>query len=186
MKLILGSKSPRRQELLKALGFDFELRIKETDENFPKNLPVQEVAGFIAQKKSTALADTLQDDEVILCADTIVTIDDLILGKPENKEQAIKMLELLSGRAHEVITGVSITSLEMNVQFSVNTKVHFHPLSGTMISYYVENFSPFDKAGAYGIQEWIGHTAVKRIEGSYNNVVGLPTHETYQALLQFQ
>lgn len=186
MKLILGSKSPRRQELLKEIGFEFEIRSKDTDESFPECLNVKDVAEFVAVKKANALLPTLLDDEIILCADTIVTIDDCILGKPENKEHAILMLERLSGRDHQVITGISICSSEKKVQFSVVTNVFFHPLSGSTIEHYVKTFQPYDKAGAYGIQEWIGHVAVKRIEGSYNNVVGLPTHEVFLALQEFK
>ncbi len=185
MKLILGSKSPRRQELLKELGFEFEIRTKETDESFPEHLSVEEVASYIATKKAEALLSSLNNDEVILCADTVVTIDSCILGKPYSKEHAVEMLSQLSGRVHQVITGVHITSLEKSMGFSVQTNVHFHPMSGSMIHYYIDTYQPFDKAGAYGIQEWIGHVAVKRIEGSYTNVVGLPTHETFEALQNF-
>lgn len=186
MKLILGSKSPRRQDLLKELGYSFEIRTKETDESFPLTLPASEVAAYIANKKSEALLDTLSSEEVLLCADTVVTIDNQILGKPADESEAIQMLELLSGKVHEVITGVSIVSQEKNIIFSVHTQVHFYPLSSEIISHYVKHYKPYDKAGSYGIQEWIGHVAVKRLEGSYNNVVGLPTHETYLALKEFQ
>jgi len=185
MKLVLGSKSPRRQDLLRELGFQFEIRTKETDESYPNELNVNEVALFVASKKAEALKDTLSDEEVLLCADTVVAIDNSILGKPEDKVHAVKMLEQLSGKSHQVITGVSICSLEKTMQFSVSTSVHFHTLNGSTIEYYVNNFQPYDKAGAYGIQEWIGHAAVKRIEGSYNNVVGLPTHEVFLALQEF-
>jgi septum formation protein len=185
MKLILGSKSPRRKELLKELGFEFEIRTKEIDESFPEQLRVEEVASFIATKKAEALMSSLENNEVLICSDTVVTIDNCILGKPDSKEHAIQMLSQLSGRTHQVITGVYIASLEKNMAFSVQTNVQFHPLSGSMIKYYVDTYQPMDKAGAYGIQEWIGHVAIKRIEGSYNNVVGLPTHETYLALQEF-
>lgn len=186
MKLILGSKSPRRKELLSLLGFSFEVRTKETDESFPETLNCSEVALYVAEKKVTALFSDLTEDEVLICSDTIVVIDNQILGKPIDQADAIKMLEKLSGREHSVITGVVISSLEKRVSFSVTTKVFFNTLSREEILYYIDNFKPFDKAGSYGIQEWIGYAAIQSIEGSYNNVVGLPTHEVYQALKQFQ
>lgn len=186
MKLILGSKSPRRSELLSLLGYEFSLRSKDTDESFPEELSSELVAEYVAQKKADDLKTDLLDDEVIVCADTTVIIDDKILGKPSNRDEAIEMLELLSGREHKVITGVVITSLEKEISFSVATSVFFHPLSADEIRMYVDLYKPFDKAGSYGIQEWIGYAAIQRINGSYNNVVGLPTHEVYQALKQFQ
>lgn len=185
MKLVLGSKSPRRKELLGQLGYTFDIRTKETDESFPADMHFTEVAQFIAEKKSADIMLDLGDDELLICADTIVVIDDLILGKPTNREEAIEMLGQLSGRKHLVITGVVIASLEKKISFKVSTSVFFHPLSGEEIRQYVDQFKPFDKAGSYGIQEWIGCAAIQRIEGSYNNVVGLPTHEVYQALKEF-
>lgn len=186
MKLILGSKSPRRSELLSQLGFAFEIRTKATDESFPDVLKIEEVALFVAEKKASEMRLDLKNDEVLLCADTVVVIDDQILGKPADRDEAIEMLENLSGREHNVITGVVIASREKKIGFSVTTNVVFQPLSGEEIRFYVDNFKPYDKAGSYGIQEWIGYAAIQRIEGSYNNVVGLPTHEVYQALKNFQ
>jgi septum formation protein len=186
MKLILGSKSPRRSELLGLLGYEFSLRSKDTDESFPEALSSDLVAEYVAQKKADDLKNDLIDDEVIICADTTVIIDDKILGKPSNRDEAIEMLEQLSGREHTVITGVVIASLEKQISFSVSTSVFFHPLSADEIRMYIEKDQPYDKAGSYGIQEWIGCAAIQRINGSYNNVVGLPTHEVYQALKQFQ
>lgn len=186
MRLVLGSKSPRRRELLNSMGFQFEIRTFDTDESFPDSLMPEEVALYVARKKSKDLLTISQEDEVVLCADTVVIIDDLILGKPVDKQAAVKMLESLSGRNHKVITGVSIVSLEKAIEFSVTTEVYFHPISGSDIDYYIDNFKPFDKAGAYGIQEWIGYTSIQKIVGSYNNVVGLPTHEVYQALKSFE
>ena len=186
MKLILGSKSPRRKELLSSIGFDFEVRTKETDESFPTTLNSNEVALFIANKKTEELIIDLKDDEIVLCADTVVIIDGVILGKPKDKDEAIHMLEQLSGRDHIVITGVVIASNEKKIQFQSTTIVSFLPLSNDEIQGYIDNYKPFDKAGSYGIQEWIGAAAIQRIEGSYNNVVGLPTHEVYQALKKFQ
>jgi septum formation protein len=186
MKLILGSKSPRRKELLSLLGYSFELRTKDTDESFSAEIPTSEVAQHIAHKKAKDLLVDLKNDEVVLCADTIVVIDDQILGKPADRDEAIAMLERLSGREHLVITGVVIVSLEKKVEFSVKTTVCFYPLSGAEIRSYVDQFKPFDKAGSYGIQEWIGGIAIQSINGSYNNVVGLPTHEVYRALKDFE
>jgi septum formation protein len=186
MKLILGSKSPRRKELLLSIGFDFEIRTKDTDESFPETLNAHEVALFIANKKVQDLIIDLKEDEVVLCADTIVVIDNTILGKPNNQLEAYQMLTRLSGREHVVITGVVIASSEKRIQFHSSTLVSFLPLSHDEIQHYIEQFKPFDKAGSYGIQEWIGAIGINRIEGSYNNVVGLPTHEVYHALKKFQ
>ena len=185
MKLILGSKSPRRKELLAGLGFDFEVRTKETDESFSSEMQPIDVALFIASKKAAELASDLTDEEILICADTVVIIDSIILGKPANREEAIEMLLGLSGRTHTVVTGVVIASLQKEIQLSVSTSVVFHTLGLEEIENYIDTYQPFDKAGSYGIQEWIGYAAIERIEGSYTNVVGLPTHEVYQALKQF-
>ena len=186
MKLILGSKSPRRKELLSSIGMQFEIRTKETDENYPEKLPIEQVAEYIAQLKADDLIEDLKDDEILLCADTTVQIDNILLGKPKDATEASKMLSLLSGRTHVVTTGVVIASNEMELSFSVKTEVTFKPLSMDEIEYYIETYQPFDKAGSYGIQEWIGYIGIQKINGSYNNVVGLPTHEVYQALQKFE
>jgi septum formation protein len=186
MKLILGSKSPRRKELLASIGMQFEIRTKETDENYPETLPIDQVAEYIAQKKADDLIEDLKDDEILLCADTTVQIDNILLGKPKDASEASKILSLLSGRTHVVTTGVVIASNEMELSFSVKTEVTFKPLSMDEIEYYIETYQPFDKAGSYGIQEWIGYIGIQKINGSYNNVVGLPTHEVYQALQKFE
>lgn len=185
MKLILGSKSPRRKELLSSIGIQFEIRTKETDENYPETLPIEQVAEYIAQLKADDLIEDLKDDEILLCADTTVQIDNILLGKPKDATEASKMLSLLSGRTHIVTTGVVIASNEMELSFSVKTEVTFKPLSMDEIEYYIETYQPFDKAGSYGIQEWIGYIGIQKINGSYNNVVGLPTQEVYQALQKF-
>lgn len=185
MKLILGSKSPRRNELLNLLGYKFDVRVKETDESFPDTLDCNEVAIHIAKNKAIALMDEISENEILICADTIVVLDKKILGKPINREEAIVMLMDLSGQEHKVITGVVVATKKEQVKFSVTTKVVFHPITLEEITYYVDNFKPFDKAGSYGIQEWIGCIAIKSIEGSYNNVVGLPTHEVYQVLKKY-
>lgn len=184
-QLVLGSKSPRRKELMEGLGIDFIIRTKDTDERFPSSLIPKETPLYIAQKKTDALLVDLRDNEIILCADTVVIIENTILGKPENEMEAITMLKQLSGKTHEVVTGVIIASKEKKVSFSVTTKVTFKNLSHDEIEYYITNYKPFDKAGAYGVQEWIGYIGVTSIEGSYFNVVGLPTYEVYQALLEF-
>lgn len=186
MRLILGSKSPRRQELLRSMGIEFEIRTEDTDESFPIEIPPKDVAGYLARKKALALSATLRSDEFILCADTIVILEDKILGKPADKTEASHMLNMLSGKQHEVITGVCLMSLKKEHVFSVTTRVTFCDLHPETIEYYIENYNPFDKAGAYGIQEWIGSIAVSRIDGSYFNVVGLPTHETYRAIQAFK
>lgn len=186
MKLILGSKSPRRKELLASIVMQFEIRTKETDENYPETLPIEQVAEYIAQLKADDLIEDLKDDEILLCADTTVQIDNILLGKPKDAIEATKMLSLLSGRTHIVTTGVVIASNEMELSFSVKTEVTFKPLSMDEIEYYIETYQPFDKAGSYGIQEWIGYIGIQKINGSYNNVVGLPTQEVYQALQKFE
>jgi septum formation protein len=185
MKIILGSASPRRKELLSAAGFSFEVRTKDTDESFPSELPSDEVALFVATKKLHALLENLEDDAVLICADTTVVVDNLILNKPKDVAEASEMLHTLSNRSHKVITGVCIASKQKSHSFSVVTTVLFKELSSVEIDFYIQKFKPFDKAGGYGIQEWIGHAAIVRIEGSYNNVVGLPTHEVYEALRLF-
>jgi septum formation protein len=184
-QLVLGSKSPRRQELLAGMGFDFEVRTKDTDEDFPATIPLKEVPVFLAEIKANALVDELNKGEILITSDTIVLLEDEILGKPTSPENAKEMLQKLAGKSHEVITGVHLRSLEKKVSFSVSTNVFFKPLTPEMISFYIENYKPFDKAGAYGIQEWIGFVGIERIEGSYFNVVGLPVAELWDALNNF-
>ncbi len=184
-QIILGSKSPRRKELLEGLGINFSIRTKDTDESYPESLPSSQVPLFIANNKALALIENLSENEIVICADTVVIIDNSILGKPENYLEAVSMLEKLSGKTHEVITGVVIASLLKQKSFSTKTKVTFKILSKEEIEYYVTNYKPFDKAGAYGIQEWIGYIGVTSIKGSYFNVVGLPIHEVYHHLVDF-
>ncbi len=180
--IILASKSPRRQELMRLMNFDFRIVLKEVDESYPENLNPEEIAVFIAQKKAAAF-DEMVDDEIVITADTIVSIDDQILGKPETPEHAVAMLQLLSGRKHKVITGVSLLYKHWQNTFFDVSEVLFRPLLDEEIRYYVDNFNPMDKAGAYGIQEWIGLVGIQRIDGSYTNVVGLPTEKLYQQLI---
>lgn len=184
-KIILGSKSPRRKELLEDLGIPFTIRTKDTDESYPPTLLPSEIPIFIALKKAEALKDGLASNEIVLCADTVVIVNNTILGKPVDEADAVSMLQQLSGKTHDVITGVVLASSEKIISFDVTTKVTFKTLSTKEIDYYIEKYKPFDKAGAYGIQEWIGYMGVTSIKGSYFNVVGLPTHEVYQALNEF-
>ncbi|WP_353133257.1 Maf family nucleotide pyrophosphatase [Pseudopedobacter sp.] len=182
-KIYLASKSPRRQELLKLMGLEYTLYIKDIDESYPESLRANEVAEYIAKKKANAFA--VSEEGVIVTADTVVVVDNEILGKPLDADDASAMLRKLSGRKHEVITGVCIVSKEHQVSFSEVTEVHFRTLQDTEIDYYIKNYKPFDKAGAYGIQEWIGVTAITGIVGSYTNVVGLPTEKLYEGLKDF-
>ncbi len=184
-QLVLGSKSPRRQELLEGMGFDFDVRTKDTDERFPDSLSPKEVPLYLAALKANALIDELKQGEVLITSDTIVLLDNEILGKPTSPANAKEMLRKLASNNHEVITGVHLKSLEKSHSFSVSTKVFFKPLTEEMIDFYIENYNPFDKAGSYGIQEWIGFVGIDRIEGSYFNVVGLPVAELWDALNNF-
>ncbi|CAM3889047.1 nucleoside triphosphate pyrophosphatase [Mucilaginibacter galii] len=182
-KIILASKSPRRQELLRQMDIDFRIVLKEVDESYPDHLSPEEVAVYIAEKKAKAYDGTVTD-EAVLTADTIVCIDGLILGKPDDEAHAIAMLKRLSGRVHKVITGVCIVYKGEYNLFHDVSEVFFRTLNDEEITNYVTQYKPYDKAGAYGIQEWVGITAIKRIEGSYTNVVGLPTEKVYQQLLR--
>ncbi len=181
-KIILGSGSPRRKELLANLGFTFEVRTKDTDESYPSKMTCEEVPTFLAKQKANALLPELSNDELLICADTVVILDNQILGKPANKEEAIAMLNSLSGNKHDVITGVFIGNSKKQLVFSEKTAVTFNKLSQTDINHYVDNYQPFDKAGSYGIQEWIGAIGITKIIGSYANVMGLPTHKVYELL----
>lgn len=184
-QLVLGSKSPRRQELLAGMGFQFEIRTKETEENYPSDLNPIDVPVYLAEIKANALLETLSDSEILITSDTIVLLEGEILGKPTDADHAIEMLLKLSGKTHDVVTGVCLLSKHKKHAFSVTTKVHFKPLTVDLINYYVKHYKPFDKAGSYGIQEWIGYVGIDKIEGSYFNVVGLPTAELWDALKNF-
>lgn len=182
-KLILASNSPRRRQLLADLGLRYDVRLKEVDESFPAHLRRAEVAEYLAAHKASAYRDDLLPGEVLLTADTIVCLDEQVLNKPENEEDAVRMLTLLQGRAHDVYTGVCLLTGEgQQVVFSDQTRVHFRPLTEAEISYYVRQYQPLDKAGAYGAQDWIGLVAVTRLEGSYFNVMGLPVHRVWEEL----
>lgn len=183
--IILASKSPRRQELLQLMDIDFRVVVKDVDESYPSGLTPAEIAVYIAEKKAKAFDESLQENELVLTADTIVSAEGRILGKPGNDEHAMEMLGLLSGKKHEVITGVAFLQNHKLHSFYDSTEVHFRALSASEIEYYIKSCQPFDKAGSYGIQEWIGLTAVDKIVGSYSNVVGLPTQKVYSELLSF-
>ena len=184
MPLILSSNSPRRKELLAGLDIPFEVRvIEDIDESYPDTLPTGEIAEYIAQKKAAAYE--VGNDEVLITADTIVVLDDQILGKPADAEEAKLMLSSLSGKTHHVITGVCLKSRDQQHHFSVISEVTFKTLAEEEISYYVETYKPFDKAGAYGIQEWIGYIGVTGLSGSYFNVMGLPVQRIYEELKKF-
>ena len=182
-KLILASNSPRRKELLAGLGVPFEVRVfQDIDEHYPESLPVNEVARYIAKEKADAYRRIVASDELIITADTVVIVGDEILGKPVDEADAVRMLKLLSGRTHQVTTGVCLLTAEKERCFDVTTDVTFKTLTDEEIHYYVNRYRPFDKAGAYGIQEWIGYIGVTGLSGSYYNVMGLPVQRIYQEL----
>lgn len=183
--LILASGSPRRQELLKSLGLPFEIRIKEIDEVYPKHLKKSEISDYLAQLKSNAFVEELNPKDLLITSDTIVWYHNMALGKPKSKDDAFQMLQKLSGKTHEVITSVCIKSLQKEDIFNCITKVTFKELSSEEIQFYIDNYNPMDKAGAYGIQDWIGQIGVTKIEGSYFNVMGFPIHKIYSQLLKF-
>jgi septum formation protein len=185
IKWILGSQSPRRKELLAGIGIEFEVRLKDTEELYPDSLPASEVPEFLAKLKAAALLPALADNEAVICADTVVILEGEILGKPVDFDDAKKMLSRLSGKKHTVITGVFIGSETKNTSFSERTDVEFEHLTEEEINFYINQYKPFDKAGSYGVQEWIGYVAVKRMEGTYTNVMGLPTNRLYQEIQRF-
>ncbi|MDR2469675.1 MAG: Maf-like protein [Tannerella sp.] len=185
-RMVLASASPRRRELLSGLGIDFEVRVMSgVDESYPADLPAVDVPEYLARKKAAAYALDMRRDELIITADTVVVLDGEILEKPLDRDDAVRMLKLLSGRVHEVVTGVALTASVRQTAFSTISKVTFGTLTDEEISYYVDTFHPYDKAGAYGIQEWIGYVAVKGIQGSFYNVMGLPVQRLYQELKAF-
>jgi septum formation protein len=183
--IILVSKSPRRKYLLKELGIDFEIWTNNNiDESYPKILKKEGIAKYLANLKASSY-EAIDDKTILIAADTIVWLDNAILNKPLDKNDAISILKQLSGRDHLVITGVCIRSLNKSVVFSSTTRVFFKQLTDTEILYYVDNYKPYDKAGSYGIQEWIGYIGIPRIEGSYFNVMGLPVQKLYEELIRF-
>ena len=185
-QIILASKSPRRQELLRGMGVDFEILTKETPENYPADLPLDEVPKYLSLQKSLVFSDEeLPADYLLITSDTVVICKGEILGKPKDREDAIRMLKLLSGKTHHVVTGVTVRSAQKTESFAVRSNVTFAQLDAEEIDYYIEHCKPFDKAGAYGIQEWIGYVGISGLEGSFYNVMGLPTRKLYQCLKGF-
>ncbi|MBR5216518.1 MAG: septum formation protein Maf [Bacteroidales bacterium] len=184
--IVLASKSPRRQELMKGIGLEFSVITKDVDESYPSNMSVYDVAPFLSLKKAKAFNDDeLPENYMVITADTVVIVDDMIFGKPKDEADARVMLGRISGKKHSVITGVTIRTSDKVKTFSVVSKVSFETLDQEEIDYYVNNFRPYDKAGAYGIQEWIGYIGVNHVEGSYFNVMGLPTQKLYKMLKTF-
>lgn len=184
--IILASNSPRRRELLTGLGIDFEVRVlPDIEENYPPTLPVSQIAQYIAKEKAQAYREVMTDDQLIITADTVVVAAGEVMGKPVDADDAFRMLRKLSGCKHQVITGVCLTSTAVQREFSVTTDVAFKQLTDDEIHYYINHYHPFDKAGAYGIQEWIGYIGVTGLEGSYFNVMGLPVQRIYTELSQF-
>ena len=182
-RLILASASPRRRELLAACDLDFTLAEKfECEECYPADLAADKVAEYLSQLKSNAYPHALGERDILLTADTVVILGDKILGKPHSEAEAVEMISSLSGATHKVITGVTLRTAEQTISFSAESLVSFRALEAEEIAYYVEKYRPMDKAGAYGIQEWIGYTAIERIEGSFYNVMGLPVQRLYSAL----
>ena len=182
-KVILASNSPRRKELLAGLGVDYEVRsLPDVDESYPETLQGADIPLYIAKEKADAYVAMMQPGELMITADTIVWLDDKVLGKPWDREDALQMLRTMSGRTHEVFTGVCITTTDWQRSFTAQTEVRFATLSEEEIAYYVDNFQPMDKAGAYGVQEWIGFIGVENISGSYYNIMGLPVQRIYNEL----
>ena len=185
-KVLLASNSPRREELLIGIDIDFEIKVlPDIDETYPSNLALEEVAEFVAQKKATSYYSILKEDELLITADTVVVLEGKIYGKPKDEDEAKEMLLALSGKTHRVISGVCLTSTIKQTCFSVTSDVEFSDLTNEEIEYYVERYSPLDKAGSYGVQEWIGYIGVKHISGSYYNIMGLPIQRLYRELKSF-
>jgi septum formation protein len=182
--LILASNSPRRREIMTNAGYDFSVKVRETDENFPKAMAVEKVPVFLAENKAKCFENDLKN-EIILCADTVVIIDNEIINKPKDEEEARKMLKQLSGKVHRVITGVCVLTQDLMESFSDTTFVHFKELSDWEIEYYIRKCQPFDKAGSYGVQDFIGMVGIPYIEGSFYTVMGLPIHKVYTVLEKY-
>ena len=186
-KIILASNSPRRKELLAGIDVDFSVRVIDgIDESYPADLPTKDIATYISQKKADVYRQVMAPDELVITADTIVVLDNIVMGKPYDEADACHMLQALSGRTHQVITGVTLTAINRQISFSVETDVTFKDFTDVEIQYYVSHYHPLDKAGAYGIQEWIGHIGVTALNGSYFNVMGLPVQRIYEALKSFK
>ncbi len=186
-KIVLASGSPRRKELLSGLGLEYEVRVlPDIDESYPEGLQEEDIPITISRKKSDAYRNSMSDNELVITADTIVYLDGKVLGKPANAEEAASMLRQLSGKTHKVITGVTLLTKNIQKSFACTTLVTFAALTEEEISFYVNNFHPMDKAGSYGVQEWIGYIGVTDIQGSYFNVMGLPVQRLYTELKQIK
>ncbi len=185
-KIILASQSPRRSQLLKEAGFDFEIKVKEIAEDYPDDLPADEVAEYLANKKGEAARSFLNSDEaIIIAADTVVILGEQLFGKPQNTEEAVQLLRQLSNNTHKVVTGICLLSNHKKHSFSSISKVTFNEITESEIHYYIDRFQPFDKAGGYAIQEWIGLCKIAKIEGLYSNIMGLPVARLYEELHSF-
>lgn len=183
-KILLASQSPRRQELLRGLGIDFEVIKTEADESFPENLIREKITEYISKSKAESIHD-LTENQIVITADTLVWLENSVLGKPKDDEDAFEMIRKMSGKMHEVFTSVTLKSKEKSVTFSETTEVVFDDFSDEEIDFYIQNFKPLDKAGAYGIQDWLGYAKISKINGCYYNVMGLPLRKLYNALLEF-
>lgn len=183
-RIILASGSPRRQQFLKELDVDFEIQLKDIEEIYPDHLQAEEITNFLAKLKASVFALDLDDNDILITSDTIVWLNNKALGKPKDYDDAFEMLTEMSGTTHKVITSVCLKTTNKEIVFYEETLVTFTALSSDEIKYYLNNYKPFDKAGSYGIQEWIGLVAIEKIEGSYANVVGLPTHRLYEELMK--
>ena len=182
---ILASKSPRRQELIHDLGIDFRVEIRDVEENFPTELYREEIPVFLAELKAKPFLGTLAVNDLLITADTIVWLDGEVFGKPSDREDAFRILKKLSGKEHQVISGVCLTGMEKQKSFFSISNVSFRELSDKEIYFYIDEFKPYDKAGAYGIQEWIGYIGITHIEGSFYNVMGLPVQQLYSEIIRF-
>lgn len=182
---ILASKSPRRQELIHSLGIEFSIEIREVEENFPAELYREEIPVFLAELKAKPFRGTLSENDLLITADTIVWLDGEVFGKPADRDDAFSILRKLSGKEHQVISGVCLTGKEKQISFFSMSNVSFRELSDKEIWFYIDEFKPYDKAGAYGIQEWIGYIGITHIEGSFYNVMGLPVQQLYSEIIRF-
>jgi septum formation protein len=184
--LILATQSPRRHQLMKGAGFNFDVIVPEgIEEIYPVNMPVEDIPVYLAELKSSYFINKLKNNDIVITADTVVILNNELLGKPSGKDEAVSMLKKLSATSHKVITGVCFYSVVSKIAFSAESIVHFRTLTDEEISFYVETYKPYDKAGAYGAQEWIGYVGIDWIEGSYFNVMGLPVQKVYKELEKF-
>ncbi len=185
INIILASGSPRRQQFFKEMDLHYTIRLKEIEEIYPENLKAEEITNFLAELKANAFENELKENDILVTSDTIVWLNEKALGKPKDYDDAFKMLQQLANQTHEVITSVCLKSIDKTEVFHCVTKVTFSDLSDEAIRYYLDNYKPFDKAGSYGIQDWIGLIGISKIEGSYTNVVGLPTEMLFQKLMNY-